>query len=90
MNLVVVVGLRHCDDNPCEVGGLGEVYYAGTFNPSYQPPVEIGVYQNFSVTVDTSFEAGPAVISVPYAMLIGVSVFSNFVNHSFNGIDDVR
>ncbi|KAJ5653104.1 hypothetical protein N7490_000107 [Penicillium lividum] len=72
----VAIGISSCGSGSClpadEV--MGSIVYNGKFNPvyheTYLPP-----YQNFSVTVPSSFAAGNAQINVAHATLIGAGPF---------------
>ena len=70
--------MNSCFSNGCTAPEdvLGHVLYNGPYNPQFQsgeeqkPP-----HQNFTVTVPSSLEMGPAILSVTHLTLVGVSFF---------------
>ena len=60
---------------------LGYILYAGGYDPTtpLPPPYGDWFYQNFTVTIPSGFEAGPAALSVVHDFLIGVGLCSTFL-----------
>ncbi|KAI5119275.1 hypothetical protein M0805_008056 [Coniferiporia weirii] len=73
----VSIALQHCSQTPCEDASedLGEILYAGPFNPQRASDNEGQPMQNFTVTIPAGFPTGPAVISVPHANLVGAGPY---------------
>ena len=71
----ISIQLHHCTQTPCENadGQLGTVLYTGPFNPQKSSPTTEPV-QGIPLVIPTSFESGPAVMSVVHASLVGVSL----------------
>lgn len=71
------ITLHHCSQNPCEsaVEVLGSILYAGAFHAQrFADGVEFGEpHENFTVQIPAGFQPGPAVLSVPHSVLVGVS-----------------
>lgn len=72
------ITLAHCTQNPCEthVDNLGTVLFVGPFNPEFgggEVPT-----QNYSVQIPSSFQPGPAVLSLEHAALVGVSLLPSY------------
>ena len=64
--------------NPCEsaIDRLGSIYYAGAYDPQF---TDDGIrssspHENFTIYIPDYFETGPAVLSIPHAVLVGVSI----------------
>lgn len=73
--MAVAIGFASCGSGSCRPADeiMGTVVYNGKFDPvyheAYLPP-----YQNFTVTVPSSFSAGNGQVNVAHATLVGVSV----------------
>ncbi|KAJ5368711.1 uncharacterized protein N7496_008471 [Penicillium cataractarum] len=74
--MAVAIGISSCATQACASPDefMGTILYNGPFKPEYHesptPP-----YQNFTVTVPSSFTAGNAQINVAHATLIGASQY---------------
>ncbi|KAI5120389.1 hypothetical protein M0805_000169 [Coniferiporia weirii] len=73
----IAITLEHCSQTPCEDASerLGDILYAGAYNPQRGPGNEGQPAQNFTVAIPAGFPTGPAVISVPHANLLGAGPF---------------
>jgi len=85
----VAVLIHHCNQSPCEdaTEQLGEIFYAGAFSPQRSPGMANGEpFQSFFASVPIDFPKGPAVLSVPHAVLIGAGPFfdNEIVNVTIN------
>ena len=71
----ISIQLHHCTQTPCEDIGiwLGNLLYAGPYNPQFGPGFFGEPQQNFTVTIPDSFPSGPALLSVGHANVVGVS-----------------
>ncbi len=79
----IAITIARCEDNPCEDNPcedksqqLGEVLFAGPYNPTFVVPGFFGFYQNYSVA--TPITSGLAALSVVHPSLIGVNISSWF------------
>ncbi|KAJ5645374.1 hypothetical protein N7507_011385 [Penicillium longicatenatum] len=74
--MAVAIGFASCGSGGCHPADevMGTVVYNGKFNPvyheTYLPP-----YQNFTVTVPSSFKAGNAQVNVAHATLVGAGLY---------------
>ena len=76
----IAITLHPCSQSPCENAddSLGTVLYTGPYNPQRTSPTTQPV-QGFSVVIPTSFESGPALISVVHSSLVGVRFCLSFI-----------
>lgn len=85
-DVAIVIAMRSCATLPTgscadfDVSqALGIILYQGPYTPAYQNVSGQGYkppYQNFTVTVPSSLEAGEAVLSVTHLVLTGVSIWT--------------
>ncbi|KAJ5923597.1 hypothetical protein N7454_008842 [Penicillium verhagenii] len=74
--MAVAIGLVSCPSGTCQPASniMGSIVYNGLFNPvyheAYLPP-----YENFTVTVPSSFAAGQAQVNVAHATLVGAGPY---------------
>lgn len=70
----IAISIQHCSQNPCEdvTERLGDTLFAGAFNPQFRVNDTGPPFQNYTVTVPSGFQTGPAALSVTHATLIGV------------------
>ncbi|KAI0647294.1 hypothetical protein C8Q79DRAFT_1000244 [Trametes meyenii] len=70
----VAIGLQSCASTSCTTlassGILGNMLFAGGFSPQLRPNSS-HVFQNFSVQVPSTFQRGPAVLTVAHFYLLG-------------------
>ncbi|KAI1832367.1 hypothetical protein CBS147337_6625 [Penicillium roqueforti] len=73
--MAVAIGIVSCPSENCQPANniMGSIFYNRLFDPvsheTYLPP-----YQNFTVTVPSSFAAGQAQVNVAHTALIGVTL----------------
>ena len=56
---------------------LGTVLFAGPYAPQVAVPGGTTLVQNYTVTIPSDFPSGPALLSVPHFVLVGVRTFSS-------------
>ncbi|KAJ5710425.1 hypothetical protein N7488_004581 [Penicillium malachiteum] len=72
--IVVAIGMTSCPSETCASAGaeLGTLLYHGSFDPEFhdgsQPP-----YENFTITVPSTFAAGNAQVNVAHLSTYGAS-----------------
>ena len=54
---------------------LGTVLFAGPYAPQAATPGGTTLVQNYTVTIPSDFPSGPALLSVPHFVLVGVRAF---------------
>ncbi|OSD07596.1 hypothetical protein PYCCODRAFT_1463824 [Trametes coccinea BRFM310] len=78
--VAIVIGFWNCNGHPCSdmdvTEVMGNVVYSGPYNPKLQEgqEAEKPPYQNFTVTVPSTFEDGQASLNVAHFSLIGAGL----------------
>ncbi|KAF3389484.1 hypothetical protein F1880_003470 [Penicillium rolfsii] len=74
--MAVAIGISSCTNGPCIPSDefMGTILYNGGFKPEYHE-TSLPPYENFTVTVPSSFAAGNAQINVAHAALVGASQY---------------
>ncbi|KAI0636731.1 hypothetical protein C8Q77DRAFT_1215680 [Trametes polyzona] len=71
----VAIGLESCTQASCDTlassGILGNIVFTGDYSPQLRPN-STHVFQNYSVQVPSTLQAGPAVLSIAHFYLLGV------------------
>ncbi|KAF8628184.1 hypothetical protein AX15_004050 [Amanita polypyramis BW_CC] len=74
--IAVVISVASCGQRACLPPSdiLGLTLYNGSFNPQFHTDVTPGAppYQNFTVTIPTSFTKGAAQLNIAHFTLVGV------------------
>ncbi|EPQ51133.1 hypothetical protein GLOTRDRAFT_123360 [Gloeophyllum trabeum ATCC 11539] len=81
--IAIVIGLRPCYNNYCvdPAEAMGTILYNGDFNPQYSTEPGTGSkppHQNFTVTVPSNIQSGPAILSVAHLSLVGAGPWPMF------------
>jgi len=77
--VAVIIGLNACNTTvcpPCDL--LGSILYNGGYNPllDLSPPGGKPPYQNFSLSIASSFQKGRAQLNIFHVALNGVSILA--------------
>ncbi|KAJ5820023.1 hypothetical protein N7474_005614 [Penicillium riverlandense] len=77
MNFGIAIGISSCAQSKCLPAKeeIGDVLYAGPFNPEFHQTGGHGPYQNFTVKIPKYLAAGKAQINVAHAYLLGASLY---------------
>ncbi|KAF8688703.1 hypothetical protein AX14_013763 [Amanita brunnescens Koide BX004] len=72
----VVISIVSCAQSPCLPPSdvLGYVMYQGPYKPMYHQP-EYPPHENFTVTIPSGFQKGPAQLNVAHFALVGAGPY---------------
>ncbi|KAF8119433.1 hypothetical protein EV363DRAFT_1384175 [Boletus edulis] len=73
----IALAIDSCNNGVCPqpADQLGNVLYAGPWNPTAHSPASGGFYQNFTLQVPTFMNTGPAIFTLTHLCLLGAAPF---------------